>query len=113
MTGLQTLYLDINNISTIEAGALRPLESISSLWLGGNNLSHLEPEVLNEKYLSHLSELYIDFNPWFCDCHLRWLREKVDNATYVIQDPHLITCAGPPKLAGKAWDVLKPNDFVC
>lgn len=113
LDSLQTLYIDINNISHIETGALRPLKSISSLWLDGNQLSHLDPEVLNEKYLPHLSELYIDFNPWYCDCHLRWLREKVDNATYTIQDPHLITCMGPPNLAKKAWDDLKPSDFVC
>ena len=113
LTGLQTLYIDINNISRIETGAFRSFSSISSLWLDGNQLTTLEPEVLNTKYMPHLSTLFIDFNPWYCDCHLRWLRAKVDNATYVIQDPHLIKCAGPSHVAGKAWDVLQPSDFVC
>lgn len=113
LTGLQTLYLDINNISRIEQGTFRFFNSVSSIWLQGNQLTKLDPEVLDVKYVPRLSELYIDGNPWFCDCHLRWLREKVGNASYVIQDPHLITCAGPKKVAGKAWDVLKPNDFVC
>ena len=113
LSSLQTLYIDLNNISRIETGALRPLKSIGSLWLGSNSLTHLDPAVLDEQYLPHLSELYIDFNPWYCDCHLRWLRKKMDNATYVIQDPHLIKCAGPSRVAGKAWDELKPSDFVC
>lgn len=113
LSGLQTLYMYLNNVSKIEPGALKPLESITSLWLQDNKLSTLDPEVLNVKYISHLSELFIDGNPWNCDCHLRWLREKVGNASYTIQDPHLITCARPPKVAGKAWDVLKPSDFVC
>ncbi|XP_053407746.1 slit homolog 3 protein-like [Mercenaria mercenaria] len=113
LTGLQTLYLDENNISRIEPGALRSFSSLSSLWLQANQLSALDPEVLDVKYIPKLSELYIDTNPWYCDCHLRWLREKVGNASYVIQDPHLITCAGPAKIAGKAWDVLQPSDFVC
>ena len=113
LSGLQTLYLDENQISKIEPGAFSSFGQITSLWLGGNNLTTLMPEVLNTKYIPHLSEIYLDFNPWNCDCHLRWLREKVDNASYVIQDPHLITCSSPPKVAGKAWDVLKPSDFVC
>lgn len=113
LTGLQTLYLDSNNISKIEPGAFRSFKSLSSMWLQANQLTVLEPEVLDVKYIPKLSELYIDTNPWYCDCHLRWLREKVNNASYVIQDPNLITCAGPAKVAGKAWDVLQPSDFVC
>ncbi|KAL4233427.1 hypothetical protein ACF0H5_008108 [Mactra antiquata] len=113
LTGLQTLYLDLNNISKIQVGAFHSFSSLGSLWLQSNRLTYLEPEVLDVKYIPKLSELYIDDNPWYCDCHLRWLREKVNNASYVIQDPHLITCAGPSKVAGKAWDVLKPADFVC
>ena len=109
LTGLQTLYFDENQVSEIQPMAFSSFQNITSLWFSGNNLTSL----LDTKFIPHLSELYIDFNPWHCDCHLRWLREKVDNASYVIQDPHLITCASPPKVAGKAWDVLKPSDFVC
>ena len=113
LTGLQTFYLDINQIPSIAVGALHDLGSMTSLWLSGNNLTRLEEGVLDTKFIPHLNELYIDFNPWYCDCHLRWLREKVGNASYVIQDPHIIVCHGPTKVAGKGWDVLKPEDFVC
>ena len=37
----------------------------------------------------------------------------MDDEPNVIQDPHLIVCSGPAQVAGKAWDVLKPEDFVC
>ncbi|KAH3708137.1 leucine-rich repeat and immunoglobulin-like domain-containing nogo receptor-interacting protein 4 isoform X2 [Dreissena polymorpha] len=113
LSGLTTIYLDINQISQIQPGAFHPLTSLTNLWMSGNNLTTLEPEVLDAKDVANLSTLYIDFNPWECDCQLRWLREGMDNATYVIQDPHLIKCASPPKLAGKSWDELKPGDFVC
>ncbi|XP_045190625.2 carboxypeptidase N subunit 2-like isoform X2 [Mercenaria mercenaria] len=113
LTSLQTFYMYSNNIRKVEVGAFHHFASLSELWLQDNKMSTLQPEVLDVKYIPKLSELYIDTNPWYCDCHLRWLREKVGNASYVIQDPHLITCAGPAKLAGKAWDVLKPSDFVC
>ena len=113
LSNLQTCYMYSNEISKLDIGALYHFTSLSELWLQGNQISTLRQEVLDVKYIPKLSELYIDTNPWYCDCHLRWLREKVDNASYVIQDPHLITCAGPEKVAGKAWDVLQPSDFVC
>jgi hypothetical protein len=81
--------------------------------MSSNKLSTLDPEVLDKKYTPQLSTIYMDDNPWICDCHLRWLREKMDNEPNVIQDPHLIVCHGPPAVAGKAWDVLKASDFVC
>ena len=113
LTGLQTLYFYENQISKIEPMAFSSFRNITSIWLSSNNLTSLVPEVLDMRFIPHLSELFIDFNPWNCDCHLRWLREKVDNASYVIQDPHLITCASPKAVAGKAWDILKPSDFIC
>ncbi|XP_060600682.1 slit homolog 3 protein-like [Ruditapes philippinarum] len=113
LTNLQTCYMYSNSISRLDIGALYHFTSLSELWLQGNKMSTLRPEVLDVKYIPKLSQLYIDSNPWYCDCHLRWLREKVDKAPYVIQDTHLIVCAGPENLAGKAWDVLKPSDFVC
>ena len=113
LISLKTLYLDLNQIPSIAVGALHDLGNMSSLWLSGNNLTTLQEGVLDTEFIPHLSTLYIDYNPWYCDCHLRWLREKVGNASYVIQDPHLIVCHGPQKVAGKAWDALRPEDFVC
>ncbi|XP_055999427.1 slit homolog 2 protein-like [Ostrea edulis] len=113
LSSVDTLYLDLNNISKMEVGALYPLRSVGSLWLQSNMLTTLKEGVLDTNYLTKLNTLFIDSNPWYCDCNLRWLREKMDHAPYVIQDPHLIVCKGPPKVAGKAWDVLKPSDFVC
>jgi Leucine-rich repeat (LRR) protein len=113
LSSVDTLYLDLNNISKIEVGALYPLKSVGSLWLQSNLLTTLQEGVFDTNYLTKLNTLFIDSNPWYCDCNLKWLREKMDHAPYVIQDPHLIVCHGPPKVAGKAWDELKPSDFVC
>lgn len=113
LTALKTIYLTDNKISKIETGAFHSLTSIQDLWLSDNKLSTLDPKVLDTKFMPRLSSVFMDFNPWICDCHLKWLREKMDNATYTIMYPHIIVCSGPPKVAGKAWDVLKPEDFVC
>ena len=113
LTALQKLFFDGNNASKIEPGAFHSMKNIQELWFSSNKLSTLDPEVLDSKFIPNLSLLYIDFNPWICDCQLRWLREKMDSDPNVIQDPHLIVCSGPPTVAGKAWDVLTPKDFAC
>lgn len=111
---LKTLYFDLNHVSHIDPYAFQTFESISSLWLSGNNLSRADPLVFDSKFMPHLSELNIDFNPWYCDCHLRWLKELSEKPkTFVVQDPHLVVCDGPPSLKGKAWDEIKSSDFVC
>lgn len=113
LSSVETLYLGENNISKIHPNAFHSLDSVKTIWLTGNELSTLESEVLNTTFVSHLSEIHLDFNPWYCDCHLRWLRESLDNATYIIESPEVVKCSGPPKLKGKSFVDLKPSDFVC
>ncbi|KAK3097123.1 hypothetical protein FSP39_006566 [Pinctada imbricata] len=113
LTSLETITLDDNHIPSIDIGAFRDFKILTSLRLSGNNLTTLNKGVLDSKFIPNLNTLFIDFNPWHCDCHLRWLREKVGNASYVIEDPNLIVCHGPEKVAGKSWNELKPEDFVC
>ncbi|XP_053398360.1 slit homolog 1 protein-like [Mercenaria mercenaria] len=113
-TGLNTLSeLDIssNLIENIEPGAFEPLKSIRNLRIIGNRLQRLVSEVF--RYLPAGTSVYLAANPWQCDCHLRWLREAVDNASYTIEYPEAIGCATPMKLSGKYFKELKPSDFVC
>lgn len=113
LSNLQNLRLDFNRVSSIESGALAPLSSLRGLWLNTNQLSTLNPEVLADENIPALCELHIKNNPWDCDCHLRWLREKLMNASFTVPKMQFIVCARPPKVAGKSWAELKPSDFVC
>lgn len=113
LASLQGLSLDINNVSKIEAGAFYPMKNLQELGLSENKLMTIEPAVLDTTFIQKLSAVYIYGNPWTCDCHLRWLREKMDNASYKVGSPSLTDCAEPADVAGKTWADLKPSDFVC
>lgn len=113
LVSVETLYLGMNSINHVQPKAFHSLRSVKTIWLTGNELRTLDPEVLNTTFMPQLSMLYLDFNPWHCDCHLRWLRQSMNNATYVIHEAELVQCAGPPKVAGKSFRDLNPSDFVC
>ena len=113
LPNLRNLRLDVNRISSIESGALAAVPALRGLWLNSNHMSTLVPEVLADDNIPSLCELHIKSNPWQCDCHLRWLRQKIANASCSVPNMRLIVCAGPPQVAGKSWAQLQPSDFVC
>ncbi|KAK3098039.1 hypothetical protein FSP39_015527 [Pinctada imbricata] len=113
LKSVESVYLANHRIPKVEVGALRDLKNLDTLWLSANNLRTLDEGILSSDFVPKLKTLYIDSNPWYCDCHLKWLREKVVNSSLIVMSPQFIKCYGPPKLAGKSWDVLQPQDFVC
>lgn len=113
LPNLQHLRLDFNGISDIQTGALKPLPQLRGLWLNTNQMSTMDPGLLSDEFIPSLCELHIKGNPWQCDCHLRWLKEKTMNASFTVPNTQFIVCAGPPNVAEKSWAQLKPSDFVC
>ncbi|CAH1252598.1 GP5 [Branchiostoma lanceolatum] len=115
LSGMGELVLGECKIPDVPVGAFHQMTSLTTLWLDGNLLKTLDPGVLDRRFLSHLSEVYLWGNPWTCDCHLRWLKEHIDNnnTAPTIDAPHVMTCNAPPKLKGRAWDTLTAKDFVC
>ncbi|KAI8477609.1 hypothetical protein Bbelb_446570 [Branchiostoma belcheri] len=114
LVGAWEVYMSLNKIPAIPSGAFHDMKNLSSLWLDANLITTLSPEVLDTRILPRLSEVFLWGNPWTCDCHLRWLKEHIDNNTApTIDSPHLNVCNAPPKLKGRAFDTLSPKDFVC
>ncbi|CAC5396838.1 unnamed protein product [Mytilus coruscus] len=113
LTALKQLFFDSNQVTKIEVGTFHGMTDIRELWFSSNNLTTLEEGVFDLKYNPNLSVIYLDFNPWICDCHIRWLRQMMNDHPNLIQDTGLSVCSGPPPVAGKSWDVLSPKDFVC
>ncbi|XP_060565148.1 insulin-like growth factor-binding protein complex acid labile subunit [Ruditapes philippinarum] len=110
LTSLLWLNLSYNWVTTIAQDAFKSLQS-SDIDLSFNRLQSLQVEVFS--HLTSTANVRLAGNLWNCDCHLRWLREALDNATYTIELPYTLKCATPVKLAGKSFIDLKPSDFVC
>ncbi|XP_071483466.1 uncharacterized protein [Diadema antillarum] len=95
---LQTIILSDNQL--VSAGRVLILPRITTLDLHNNNLSRLENVM--EQTLGRLQVLFLEGNPWNCDCHLEalrlwymWLHSQGDHGVYV-DSP---VCHEPPSLA--------------
>ncbi|XP_060565146.1 leucine-rich repeat-containing protein 70-like [Ruditapes philippinarum] len=110
LTSRLWLNLSYNWITAIAQDAFKSLQS-SRIDLSFNRLQSLQVEIFS--HLTSTANVRLAGNLWNCDCHLRWLREALDNATYTIELPYTLKCATPVKLAGKSFIDLKPSDFVC
>ncbi|XP_072179755.1 uncharacterized protein [Diadema setosum] len=95
---LQTIILSDNQL--VSAGRVLILPRITTLDLHNNNLTRLENVM--EQTLSRLQVLFLEGNPWNCDCHLEalrlwymWLHSQGDHGVYV-DGP---VCHEPPSLA--------------
>ncbi|CAH1252585.1 GP5 [Branchiostoma lanceolatum] len=115
LSGMWELYMGSSRIPYIPPGAFHDIKNVTTLWLDGNQLTTLDPVLLDIKTLPRLAEVFIWDNPWTCDCHLRWLKEHIDNnnTAPTVDSPHIMVCNAPPKLKGRAFDTLNPKDFVC
>lgn len=115
LSSLERLDLDFNKISHVTPGALLIMKTMQWLSMDNNQITTLQPEALNSKIMPGLFEIDLNGNPWYCDCHLRWLKERSDsyNLPYIVNNPMIMTCAGPDDVAGKTWYHLKAGDFKC
>lgn len=113
LPNLKSLKIYMNNISYIEPSSFSSLKNINELWIADNNLRTLDPMVLGNQFMPHLSIIYVGGNPWYCDCHLKWLKQMSELPSGVIQEIHSIRCSGPDPLKDKRFDQLRAEDFVC
>ncbi|XP_006892184.1 PREDICTED: trophoblast glycoprotein [Elephantulus edwardii] len=107
-------HLDLRNNSLVSLAyvSFRNLTHLESLHLEDNALKVLHNGTLAElQGLPHL-RLFLDNNPWVCDCHMAdmvsWLRE-----TEVVQGKARLTCAFPEKMRDRALWKLNSSDLDC
>ncbi|XP_066213772.1 matrix-remodeling-associated protein 5 isoform X3 [Saccopteryx leptura] len=147
---LARLHVDHNQIEFVHPQAFRGLTSLRLLQLEGNRLRQLHPATfatltfldyfrlsnIRHLYLAEnelrtlpegllanmplLENLYLQGNPWTCDCHMRWLLAWQARAKGVLKckkDKALeggqlcATCSGPRKLLQQ--EVHKLQDLAC
>lgn len=136
LRGLRRLELASNHLLYLPLDVLAQLPDLRHLDLRNNslvsltyvffrNLTHLESfhlednalKVLHNGTLAELQSLphvrvFLDDNPWVCDCHLAdmvaWLKE-----TEVVQDKARLTCAFPEKMRHRVLLELNSSDLDC
>ncbi|XP_003796778.1 trophoblast glycoprotein [Otolemur garnettii] len=136
LRGLRRLELASNNLLYLPRGALAHLPGLRYLDLSNNslvglsyvsfrNLTHLESlhlednalKVLRNGTLEELQGLprvrvFLDNNPWVCDCNIvdmvAWLKE-----TEIVQGKASLTCAFPESMRNRALLQLSPADLDC
>ncbi|XP_007530537.1 trophoblast glycoprotein [Erinaceus europaeus] len=107
-------HLDLRNNSLVSLTYLsfRNLTHLESLHLEDNALKVLHNGTLAEwQGLAHV-KVFLDSNPWVCDCHMTdmvaWLKE-----TEVVQDKNRLTCAYPEKMRHRVLLELNSSDLDC
>ncbi|KAI8480005.1 hypothetical protein Bbelb_422540 [Branchiostoma belcheri] len=135
---LETLFLSNNHLRAVPREALTALPSLSTLVLSGNKLTVLDPrdfsgfsrplnlalshnkiETLDTEVLTNIDNLrrvYLEGNPWVCDCRLKELREWMEESdvfpAMVPRSRSAVICHGPSFLQGLSVTDLNPDSFL-
>jgi len=93
LPALGRLFIHYNEIDTIQDGAFNNLTQLKTLDLSVNRLKTVRYDLV--RHLVHLEVLYLEKNPYHCDCQMAWVREK---SAILDGDPPL--CTSPPSVSG-------------
>ena len=112
LPGLRHLDLRNNSLVSLTYVSFRNLTHLESLHLENNALKVLHNGTLAElQSLPHV-RVFLDDNPWVCDCHMAdmvaWLKE-----TEVVQGKARLTCAFPEKMRNRVLLELDSSDLEC
>ena len=71
------------------------------------------PDLIANYDWKNVSEIYLDGNPWVCDCHTLWLKYWMQSFGTKLANHQKIICAYPSFNAGKPLMYLADNLFLC
>ena len=78
---IEALYLHDSNVATVSRDALKPIaSSVLLLTLNRNRITSL-PEGVLDSVISPAKHfhVYVQDNPWHCDCNLKWMQDFVED----------------------------------
>lgn len=112
MPDLRHLDLRNNSLVSLTYVSFRNLTHLESLHLEDNTLKVLHNSTLAELQGLPQVRVFLDNNPWVCDCHMvdmvAWLKE-----TEVVQGKARLTCAFPEKMRNRVLLELNSSDLDC
>ncbi|XP_063995990.1 leucine-rich repeat-containing protein 70 [Pogoniulus pusillus] len=107
LNNLMYLQLDRNEITTIGDGTFEKMgQSLKMLSLAFNNITELQPEVLQP--LVSLTYLQVNYNPWNCSCRMLGLLNWLASSSI----PAKIYCQNPPSMRGRPLHYIKWTQFA-
>ncbi|XP_019621745.1 PREDICTED: leucine-rich repeat and immunoglobulin-like domain-containing nogo receptor-interacting protein 2 [Branchiostoma belcheri] len=98
-----------NTIQTIDTDAFSGLPMLNNLILSNNLLSTL-PEGTFENII-HDAYVYLDSNPFSCDCRLAWLRDWYESSS--VNRLFYPTCDKPSGLKTRTIPDVPSESFIC
>lgn len=106
------LYLHDCSLGWIHPEVLSPLSSsLKYLWLNGNELSTLDPQL--EPIFLSLTHLRLSSNPIHCNCRLSWLKALFDSNGDTFKGAVPPSCLGPSRLKGRYFNDVTAAEFRC
>ncbi|XP_062575132.1 uncharacterized protein LOC134237067 [Saccostrea cucullata] len=110
MDRIRALKLSRNNIARIEAGVFRQMKNIQELYLNSNFLVSLPAEI--QIYFS--GSIYLEDNPFKCDCHTAWLKHWMNQHSNIVVDSQKVTCnVDEENREGQKLIFVPDTDFIC
>ncbi|XP_063298594.1 immunoglobulin superfamily member 10 [Pelobates fuscus] len=125
LTSLKLVHLEGNLLRQLHTDTFVTLRyiqifktsSIKHVYLSSNQLSSLPKDMF--LYMNELEGLYINENPWTCDCNLQWLTDGSHNFKDLIKckkdrsGPQCPLCSIPRKNKGKSLTDISSQDLNC
>ncbi|XP_036999688.2 trophoblast glycoprotein [Artibeus jamaicensis] len=112
LPSLRHLDLRNNSLVSLTFVSFRNLTHLESLHLEDNALKVLHNGTLAELQGLPQVRVFLDNNPWVCDCHMEdmvtWLKE-----TESVQSKAGLTCAFPEKMRNRVLLELNSSDLEC
>ncbi|XP_066271662.1 uncharacterized protein [Branchiostoma lanceolatum] len=87
-----------NLIHTIEDGAFEGLTRVTEMYLDNNNLSSVNFDVFSP--MTQLSKVQVTENNIVCDCHIFWMLDWFNEEGNDLVNTDALVCAGPDEFLG-------------
>ena len=111
MKFLKHVDLSQNVIKEVKRGSFKSSKMLSVLKLDSNNISSIYTKAFDG--LTSLEKLFLNDNPFNCDCNLRWFREWLSWRPNILKYSNYTRCSFPANLSTQLLLNTSLSDLIC